>query len=87
MNRSRLLLRLTQGELQNVRFNDMLNLANGFGFRVERVSGSHHILTRPGVRELINLQNAGGQAKPYQIRQFIRLVEKYDLTLEEDDNE
>jgi len=87
MNRKKLLLRLTGGALQNVRFGDMISLAIGFGFRVERVSGSHHILTRPGIRELINLQNADGQAKPYQIRQFIRLVERYNLKLEEGNNE
>ena len=87
MNRKRLLLRLTAGALQNVRFGDMLNLTRGFGFRVERVSGSHHILARPGTRELINLQNVDGQTKPYQIRQFIRLVEKYNLKLEDENNE
>ena len=87
MNRKRLLLRLTAGALQNVRFGDMLNLTRGFGFRVERVSGSHHIPARPGTRELINLQNVDGQAKPYQIRQFIRLVEKYNLRLEDENNE
>jgi hypothetical protein len=36
------------------------------------------------VPELLNLQELGGQAKPYQIRQFLKLVEKYDLRLEED---
>jgi hypothetical protein len=36
------------------------------------------------VPELPNLQELGGQAKPYQIRQFLKLVEKYDLRLEED---
>ena len=87
MNRKKLLLSLTGGALQNVRFGDMISLATGFGFRVERVSGSHHILTRPGIRELINLQNVDGQAKPYQIRQFIRLVERYNLKLEEENNE
>ena len=28
--------------------------------------------------------HVGGQAKPYQIRQFLRLVERYNLTLEEE---
>jgi len=34
------------------------------------------------VAELINIQNAAGEAKPYQIRQFLRLVERYKLKLE-----
>lgn len=38
----------------------------------------------PTVPNLINLQDVGGQAKPYQIRQLMRLVERYDLTLEDE---
>jgi len=83
VNRKRLLARLARGSLNNVAFADMVNLAKGFGFRLVRTSGSHNIFAHPGIPELINLQNAGGQAKPYQVRQFLRLVEKHNLTLEE----
>ncbi len=31
--------------------------------------------------EQLNLQDVGGEAKPYQIRQFLRLVERYDLRM------
>lgn len=37
-----------------------------------------------GAAELVNLQNARGKAKPYQIRQFLKLVEEYNLKLEDD---
>ncbi len=60
----------------------MVNLVEGFGFRCVRINGSHHIFTRADVQELVNLQNVGGEAKPYQIRQFLRLVERYNLKLE-----
>ena len=30
---------------------------------------------------MLNLQRDGHQAKPYQIRQFVKLVEKYGLSL------
>jgi hypothetical protein len=33
---------------------------------------------------LVNLQEVKGEAKPYQIRQFLRLVERHNLRLEED---
>lgn len=82
MNRRRLLKRLLAGSLRNVSFQDFSGLVQGFGFACLRVSGSHHIYIRPGVDELVNLQNAGGEAKPYQIRQFLRLVERYNLLLE-----
>jgi hypothetical protein len=83
VNRRRLLARLAEGSLTNVSFTDMVNLARGFGFDLVGVSGSHHIFARAGIPELINLQNVGGKAKPYQVRQFMRLVEKYNLALEE----
>ena len=84
MKRGKLLRRLVEGALQNVSFADMVNLVEGFGFTRIRASGSHHIFSHTGVRELMNLQNVGGQAKPYQIRQFLRLVERYNLRLEEE---
>jgi predicted RNA binding protein YcfA (HicA-like mRNA interferase family) len=82
VNRERLLKRLAQGAVQNVAFRDLVQLIEGFGFRLIRVSGSHHIFSHPVVAELINIQDVGGQAKPYQLRQFLRLVERYKLRLE-----
>jgi hypothetical protein len=84
VNRKRLLARLAHGHLQNVAFRDMMNLAEGLGFRLDRVSGSHHVLTHDKLSEFLNLQDWGGEAKPYQIRQFLRLVEKYNLRLEDE---
>lgn len=55
-----------------------------FGFRLSRVQGSHHIFVHAEIPELLNLQDVEGQAKPYQIRQFLRLVERYNLRLGED---
>lgn len=59
----------------------MLLLAEGFGFNLERIRGSHHIFSHPEVIELLNLQEVKGEAKPYQVRQLMKLIEKYDLTL------
>jgi predicted RNA binding protein YcfA (HicA-like mRNA interferase family) len=84
VNRRRLLRRLTTGDLRNVRFGDMEALVEGFGFELLRRKGSHHVFGHPGVVELVNLQEEGGEAKPYQIRQFLKLVERYNLRLEDD---
>lgn len=83
MNRRKLLARLASGALQNVAFGDLEDLAVGFGFRPGRQSGSHRIYIHPAIGELLNLQDVGGEAKPYQIRQLLRLVERYDLRLED----
>jgi predicted RNA binding protein YcfA (HicA-like mRNA interferase family) len=79
-----LLKRLAEGALQNVSFSDFRNLVEGFGFRLTRVGGSHHIFTHPNVPELVNVQEVKGKTKPYQIRQFLRLVERYNLKLEDE---
>lgn len=85
MNRRQLLKRLTQGSLHNIPFSDIVNLIEGFGFRLARISGSHHIFTHPNINELINFQSVQGETKPYQIRQLLRIVERYNLRLEEEE--
>jgi hypothetical protein len=70
---------------KNTRFGDMVTLVNAFGFRHLRTSGAHHIFGRKGLAEQLNLQNVGGKAKPYQIRQFMKIVERYNLQLESDE--
>jgi len=80
----RKLLQKALSSPKNVRFNQMVMLVEAFGFRLSRVKGSHHIFVHPKVQELVNLQNVGGKAKPYQIRQFLRLVERYNLTMEDE---
>ncbi|MDY6807370.1 MAG: type II toxin-antitoxin system HicA family toxin [Cyanobacteriota bacterium] len=64
---------------KNVKFNELVNLIQKFGFALERVSGSHHIFKHPEVTEILNLQPRKGKAKDYQVKQFGRLVEKYEL--------
>ena len=65
----------------NLRFEEACALARAFGFHLSRVKGSHHIFTHPDVRELVNLQEVKGKAKPYQVKQLLALVEGYNLSL------
>jgi predicted RNA binding protein YcfA (HicA-like mRNA interferase family) len=81
----RKLLRKVLGGGENVRFADAVALAEAFGFRLTRISGSHHILTHPQLPKLLNLQKKAGKAKPYQIRQLLQLVEEYNLSLGEEE--
>ena len=83
MKRRRLLGRLSRGEVYNVAFADFVDLLEGFGFKLARTSGRHHIFSRQDIIENINLQPMRGEAKPYQIRQLLRLVERYNLPLED----
>ncbi|MDH4208082.1 MAG: type II toxin-antitoxin system HicA family toxin [Anaerolineae bacterium] len=83
MRPRQLLQRLATGALQNVSFSDLVRLVEGFGFQLQRTRGSHHIFLHPDLPELLNLQEVRGEAKPYQIRQLLRLVERYALRLED----
>ena len=81
--RAKILSKVLSGS-KNVSFSDFILLVEGFGFRLSRVSGSHHIFIHDRVKELINLQEVNRQVKPYQIKQFMSLVERYDLKLEQE---
>lgn len=82
MNKKKLLLKALSGS-RNIPFDEMTSLVQAFGFVLARVNGSHHIFSHPGVNELLNLQDVGGEAKPHQIKQFLRIVERHGLEMEE----
>jgi hypothetical protein len=64
---------------RNIRFTEMRALLLALDFQ-ERIRGSHHIYTREGVKEILNLQpRDDGLAKPYQIRQVRDVLVKYRL--------
>ena len=79
--KQKLLQRLLTGS-KNVRFSDVQVVVEAFGFQLARISGSHHIYVHPDMPDLINLQDVNGKAKPYQIKQFLEIVERYNLELE-----
>ncbi len=66
---------------KNIRFNEMVTLIHAYGFKEARVSGSHHIFTRKDIDEIINIQNVRGKTKPYQAKQFTKVIEKYNLEM------
>jgi predicted RNA binding protein YcfA (HicA-like mRNA interferase family) len=82
MKPKKLLARLARGTVTNVAFADLQRLVESMGFELQRINGSHHIFVHPDVPSPINLQSVNGQAKPYQVRQVLRVVERYALILE-----
>lgn len=81
MKKRKLLLKLLSGS-KNVRFSEAVAIAEAFGFRLDRVNGSHHIFVHPEIPELLNLQDLKGKAKPYQVKQLLQLAEIHNLQLE-----
>ena len=48
-----------------------------------RTSGSHRIYRHVESGAMMNLQDSEGMAKPYRVRQFLDLVETYNLELKD----
>lgn len=48
------------------------------GFEL-RQKGSHHILTKYGIEEIINIKPKNGKAKSYQVKQVREILIKYKL--------
>ena len=74
-----MLLQILQGTADaNVRFDDLRSLLSALGF-AERIKGGHHIFSRPGVAEILNLQPRGSRAKAYQVKQVRVVIVRYKL--------
>jgi len=82
LKKEKLLRKLLSGS-KNIRFSEIQSAVELFGFHLDRINGSHHIYVHPDIPELISLQNVKGKAKPYQVKQFLALVERYNLQMEE----
>ena len=66
-----------------IRFDELCQLLRRLGF-AERIRGDHHIFTREGVEEILNLQPRGSLAKPYQVKQVRNVIVRYRLAEEHD---
>jgi hypothetical protein len=62
----------------NIPFDGLMNLLEWLGFE-KRIHGSHHIFSKAGIEEIINLQPKGWLSKPYQVKQIRGLLLKYKL--------
>lgn len=82
---NKLLVRILRGRSDaNIPFAGLCQLLHHLGFE-ERSRGDHHIFTKEGVEEILNLQPKGVQAKPYQVGQVRKVILKYKLGGEDDD--
>lgn len=75
----RLLERILRGTSDaNIPFSGMCQLLRRLGFE-ERIKGSHHIFTKEGIEEILNVQPKGSKAKPYQVKQVRNVILKFKL--------
>jgi len=82
MSQKEILKILSGSRDRNLRFKVLRSVLLSFGFS-ERIKGSHHIFTKPGIEEILNLQPKKDMAKPYQIKQVRNVILKYKLFVDE----
>lgn len=64
----------------NISFTGLCNLLKVLEFD-ERIRGDHHIYTKIGIEEILNLQPLGSKAKQYQVKQIRNISLKYKLKI------
>ena len=66
-----------------MRFRDFQRILEAFGFSLDRVKGSHHQYIHPDVPRPLSIQPQANMAKPYQIGQFLDMIEEFGLEMNE----
>ncbi len=81
----KLLIKILRGRSDsNIPFSGLHHLMMAFEFN-ERIRGDHHIFTKEGVDEILNLQPLGSKSKAYQVKQVRNVILKYKLNMGVDD--
>ena len=82
----KLLLKILRGNSDaNIPFDRLCELLRALGFD-ERIRGSHHIFSKEGIEEILNLQPKQGKAKDYQVKQVRTAILKHQLGGQDNDS-
>jgi len=79
MTRRQKLIDKAMNNPAGIRFKELCLLAEHMGFQKRGGKGSHVVYERDGVEEILTFQNHRGMAKPYQVKQMLAVIEKYQL--------
>ena len=74
---------LLQSTNRSINYRDFIALIEAFGFTRVRTDGSHRSYAHSDCPALLVLQPKGKDAKRYQVREFLGIVEEYGLKLDE----
>ena len=67
---------------RNLSFSDLCYLLDRIGFE-KRVKGDHYIYYHKDIKEIINIQPKGSDAKPYQVKQVRELILRNKLGVDD----
>ncbi len=68
---------------KGVRFEDACKIAGWLGFEHQGGKGSHRAFSKKGEPVQLNFQNCNGMIVPYQARQLVAMIDKYEDQLDE----
>lgn len=68
---------------RGIAFRDFEALLRSFGFEPVRQKGSHKSYKHVKAQRMLVVQPRGADAKDYQVRQFLDMVQEYGLSIED----
>jgi predicted RNA binding protein YcfA (HicA-like mRNA interferase family) len=74
--------RLLANPRATISFRDFEKLLTAFGFEHVRTTGSHRQYVHPKLTRPLPVQPSSKEAKAYQVREFLELVEAHGLYIE-----
>ena len=75
------ILKAIRNNPQGVRFADLAKVCDAYFGPPRQKSTSHRVYRTPWLGDpRVNIQNAKGMAKPYQVRQVVKAIEKLEGT-------
>lgn len=80
MTQRRKLIEKCRNNPGGIRFRELCLLAENLGFHKRGGKGSHVVYEKNGVEEIQTFQDRNGMAKPYQVKQLLAVMDKYDLS-------
>jgi predicted RNA binding protein YcfA (HicA-like mRNA interferase family) len=74
---------IVENPSSSITFRDFERILVAFGFVPVRQKGSHQSYKHPIAQRMLVVQPRGKDAKGYQVRQFLDMVEEYGLTIDD----
>ena len=78
MSKNEKLSKAIRNNPKGVRFDDAVKMAKLLGFDHKGGQSSHRAFAREGEPKLLNFQDRKGFIVPYQARQLIEMMDKYE---------
>lgn len=76
--KKRLFVKISKSQT-NIKFSNLCDLAEFYGFVFDRQKGSHRVYRHKKHPGIMNFQEVKGKAKPYQVKQLLNFIAQHKL--------